>query len=282
MQRRWFGLAGLLAVAAAIPMRVRAAVHEFVYGLGDPYILHPANPDVQAAFPGWQGACGHRIAYRASPYNPAGYVYSPNIVDAEVPAGSRAFEWARLVRLTNRAGSDGGENVADYAQGFKYGQGPTWGRCTEVQDFSGQAEGLVCAEEINVLAAGPDRALGDNRMGHMFVFGNVAPSGPRAIISYAACFYAKGNDRAKVALRNLHRVGIDCIDGVWRFDAGVKAPQLFDLRGTEIPLLLKLSGTSSMFSPGPVAPGQWIAHMVKAVEINGEEFYLPLYTKGTR
>jgi len=66
--------------------------------------------------------------------------------------GIKAFEWADLAILHNYATQ--GENCADYRQAHAYSTGATWGRCTELQDHSGQ--GALIGHEYGMVALGPD------------------------------------------------------------------------------------------------------------------------------
>lgn len=85
-----------------------------------------------------------------------------------------SFEWALLSVLDNY--SDTGENCGMYSQGNKYGNGPTWGGCMEVNDTvyrentEANKTGGVIGLEVTYKASG--RAYGDNRIGLHLPFYN--------------------------------------------------------------------------------------------------------------
>lgn len=65
----------------------------------------------------------------------------------------KTFEWNNLSILNNHA--DEGENCSAYFQSNKFGNGPTWGTCTEICTLD-ELSGSEVAQEVDIWTTGKD------------------------------------------------------------------------------------------------------------------------------
>lgn len=95
-----------------------------------------------------------------------GYVNPTGVFVATAGIGNLSYEWTVLGIMNNYA--TGGENVAGYWQGNKYGTGPTWAGVSEVWSLTTDP-GAMVAHEFDVWTTGPDTG---NRIGLDVVLGD--------------------------------------------------------------------------------------------------------------
>lgn len=193
------------------------------------------------------------------------------IVDAKTQPTTQAFEWAALFSMSNYANQ--GEDVACYAKGFKYANGPTWAGCFEAKDFSGGNAGALYGLEVDVWANGPGNG---SRFGIGFNFGS-ATTGEPPVIDYGIDFSPSRHNRASAALGRAINVRIDCTDAVVKVCEGASAPALLDVASAgPISALLEMSSAAPMFSSAPLGP--YVGKL--RVMIDGQAYALPIYGWG--
>lgn len=96
-----------------------------------------------------------------------GWVASPHYAHTIAGAGVTQFEWVTLSVLDNHATA--GENVANYAQGNRFGTGPTWAAVSEVADTTTNLGGVI-SHEFDMWVTGGDTG---GRIGLDVVLGDV-------------------------------------------------------------------------------------------------------------
>ncbi len=133
---------------------------------------------------------------------------------------SRTLEWANLSLLNNR--SDYGENVASYAQGNKYGRGPTWAGVFELQGHN--PEGGWWGLEVDAMANGPSTmwTTGASRVGMGVVVGRAGGEGPSATVDFGMWLLPFYRDREQVDVNYGFMSSVHCKVACFAMNAGEK------------------------------------------------------------
>lgn len=211
-------------------------------------------------------ARGFRVAYTAPP---AGRreLKCGMVVDVKTQPTTQTFEWSALFSMSNHANQ--GENVACYAKGFKYADGPTWAGCFEAKDFTGGNAGALYGLEVDVWANGPGNG---SRFGIGFNFGS-ANQGERPIIDYGIDFSPAGHNRNAAALGSALNVRIDS-NAVLKVCESAQSDSVINIEGAgPIGALLRMSSASPLFVHAPLGP--YIGKL--RIVIDGAPYHIPIY-----
>lgn len=123
---------------------------------------------------------------------------------ATVKPGSNVYGWASINRID--VYESVGEHVAGYDKAYRFGVAPTWGRCIEVRDWSGN--GPLWGLEIDVLSKGRDTVHGRRGLG--IVLGRNEVGDDRPHYDYGIDVLPIGMDPDEATLGTAYNASVPC------------------------------------------------------------------------